>query len=145
MASPPGPPRWVKLLLDVHHSRVAAERLRANGYDVQAAFDHPELAVLADEELLRRASADERAVVTENAKDFDRIVRSWVATGEHHAGVIFTSPRRFIVEVTVIPRIWSWHSRAFSPRLRTPNTIGCTGWSDRALVRGSSRATKPVD
>jgi hypothetical protein len=85
----------VKLLLDVHHSRVAAERLRASGYDVQAAFDHPELAVLADEELLRRASSDGRAVVTENAKDFDRVVRSWVATGEHHAGVIFTSPRRF--------------------------------------------------
>jgi hypothetical protein len=95
MAAPPGPPRWVKLLLDVHHSRVAAERLRTSGYDVQAAFDDPELAVLADEELLRRASAEERAVVTENAKDFDRIVRSWVATGERHAGVIFTSPRRF--------------------------------------------------
>ena len=42
-----------------------------------------------------RASAEERAVVTENAKDFDRIVRSWMATGEHHAGVVFTSPRRF--------------------------------------------------
>jgi hypothetical protein len=85
----------VKLLLDVHHSRVAAERLRASGYDVQAAFDHPELAVLADEELLRRASADDLAAVTENARDFDRIVRSWAATGEHHAGVVFTSPRRF--------------------------------------------------
>jgi hypothetical protein len=95
MASPPGPPRWVKLLFDVHHSRVAAERLRASGYDVVAAFDNPELAVLSDEEVLRRASAVRRAVVTENAKDFDRIVRSWAATGEHHAGVIFTSPRRF--------------------------------------------------
>jgi Domain of unknown function (DUF5615) len=85
----------VKLLLDVHHSRIAAERLRATGQDVQAAADDPELAAVPDEELLRRASADGRAVVTENAKDFDRIVRSWVATGEHHAGVIFTSPRRF--------------------------------------------------
>jgi hypothetical protein len=95
MASPPGRTRWVKLLLDVHHSRVAAERLRVDGYDVQAAADDPELAALPDEELLRRASSEGRAVVTENAKDFDRIVRSWVPTGEHHAGVIFTSPRRF--------------------------------------------------
>lgn len=95
MASAAGPPRRVKLLLDVHHSRMAAERLREGGHDVQAAGDHPELAALPDEELLRRASSDGRAVVTENAKDFDRIVRSWVATGEHHAGVIFTSPRRF--------------------------------------------------
>jgi Domain of unknown function (DUF5615) len=85
----------VKLLLDVHHSRIAAERLRAGGHDVQAAADLPEMATLPDEELLRQASALGRAVVTENAKDFDRIVRSWAATGEHHAGVIFTSPRRF--------------------------------------------------
>ena len=85
----------MKLLLDVHHSRLAAQRLTAAGYDVVAAADLPDLATLSDEELLRRASADERAIVTENAKDFDRIVRSWVATGEHHAGVVFTSPRRF--------------------------------------------------
>jgi hypothetical protein len=95
MAPTTGAPRRVKLLLDVHHSRIAAERLRAGGHDVQAAADLPELAALPDEELLRRAGVDRRAVVTENAKDFDRIVRSWVATGEHHAGVIFTSPRRF--------------------------------------------------
>jgi hypothetical protein len=85
----------VKLLLDVHHSRLAAQRLTAAGYDVVAAADVPDLAALSDEELLRRAGAEERAIVTENAKDFDRIVRSWVATGEHHAGVVFTSPRRF--------------------------------------------------
>ena len=95
MAPATGPPRGVKLLLDVHHSRIAAERLRAGGYDVHAAADFPELAALPDEELLRQASADDRALVTENAKDFDRIVRSRVATGEHHAGVVFTSPRRF--------------------------------------------------
>ena len=85
----------MKLLLDVHHSRLAAQRLTAAGYDVVAAADLPDLATLSDAELLRRASAEERAIVTENAKDFDRIVRSWVATGEHHAGVVFTSPRRF--------------------------------------------------
>ena len=95
MAPTTGPPHRVKLLLDVHHSRIAAARLRAGGYDVQAAADVPELAALPDEELLRQACANERAVVTENAKDFDRIVRSGVATGEHHAGVIFTSPSGF--------------------------------------------------
>jgi hypothetical protein len=85
----------VKLLFDVHHSRLAAERLRPIGHDVVAASDVPELAVLADEELLRFAATDDRALVTENAKDFDRILRAWVAIGRHHAGVIFTSPRRF--------------------------------------------------
>jgi hypothetical protein len=95
VATTPGPSGGVKLLLDVHHSRLAAQRLAAAGYDVVAAADFPDLATLSDEELLRRASSDERAIVTENAKDFDRIARSWVATGEHHAGVVFTSPRRF--------------------------------------------------
>jgi hypothetical protein len=83
------------LLLDVHHSRLAAERLRQAGHDVVAAADNPAIAGLGDEELLRHATAEGRAVVTENARDFDRIVRLWATTGEHHAGVVFTSPRRF--------------------------------------------------
>jgi len=95
VAPPPGSPRQVKLLLDAHHSPRAAERLRDKGYDVVSAADDSAAVSMADEELLRHASADERAVVTEDAKDFDRIVRAWVATDDHHAGVIFTSPRRF--------------------------------------------------
>jgi hypothetical protein len=62
---------------------------------VVAASDDPVLASLPDDELLRAATHDRRAVVTENARDFDRIVRAWAATGEHHAGVVFTSPRRY--------------------------------------------------
>ena len=95
MAPAPRPAFGVKLVLDVHHSRLAAQRLRNGGHDVVAAADLPELAALTDEELLRFAAANDRALVTENAKDFDRIVRAWAASGEHHAGVIFTSPRRF--------------------------------------------------
>ena len=85
----------MRLLLDTHHSRLAAERLRADGHDVMAAADDPVLASLPDEELLRAASRTGSAVVTENARDFDRIVRSWAVTGEHHDGVVFTSPRRY--------------------------------------------------
>jgi uncharacterized protein DUF5615 len=95
VAPPSESPGWVKLLLDVHHSPRVATRLRESGHDVIAAAGAPELAILSDEELLRSATADGRTVATENAKDFDRIVRSWMATGEHHAGVVFTSPRRF--------------------------------------------------
>ena len=95
MAATAGPAGGVKLLLSTHHSRLAAERLRAEGHDVVAAADDPLLASLPDEELLRASSRSGRAVVTENARDFDRIVRAWVVTGEHHAGVVFTSPRRY--------------------------------------------------
>jgi hypothetical protein len=85
----------VKLLLDVHHSPDAAAQLRNGGHDVLASAVDPELATLDDEELLRRATLDDRAIVTENAKDFGTIIRDWSSTGEHHAGVVFTSPRRF--------------------------------------------------
>ena len=76
MAAPGGPPCRVRLLLDVDHSRFAAEQLRDAGHDVTAAADDPVLASLPDEELLRAATGEDRALVTENAKDFDRIVRS---------------------------------------------------------------------
>jgi hypothetical protein len=85
----------VRLLLDVHHSPVVAERLRSEHNDVLAAADDAVLATLPDEELLRAATSQGRALVTENVRDFDRIVRAWAATGEHHVGVVFTSPRRY--------------------------------------------------
>ncbi len=85
----------MRLILDVHHSRIAAARLRQSGHDVVAAADDPRLAELADEELLRHAAAEGRALVSEDAKDLDRIVRHWAASGELHAGVVLTSSRRF--------------------------------------------------
>lgn len=85
----------MKLLLDVHHSPKVAEQLRRHGYDVVAAAEDARLSRLADEDLLRTATADDRVLVTENVKDFDRIVRSWASTGERHGGVVFTSPNRF--------------------------------------------------
>jgi hypothetical protein len=85
----------VRLLLDVHHSPRAALQLREAGHDVIAAADDPALAGLEDDDLLRVATRDDRSVVTENARDFDRIVREWSSRSEHHNGVVLTSPRRY--------------------------------------------------
>ena len=85
----------MKLILDAHHSRHAAEQLRTAGHDVIAAADDPVLAMLTDEELLTWSTKEERAIVTENARDFDRIARARAAAAHHHGGIIFTSPRRF--------------------------------------------------
>ena len=57
------------------------ERLRAQGYDVLAATDDPSMASLPDDELLTAATAEGRALVTENVKDFDRLIRGL------HAGI----------------------------------------------------------
>jgi len=72
-----------------------ADRLRDLDHDVEAAADDALLRALPDDELLRHAAGSDRAVVTENARDFDRLIRTWAAAGEHHRGVVFTSPRRF--------------------------------------------------
>lgn len=85
----------MRLLLDVHHSPRAARRLREARHDVVAAAEDPALAGLEDEELLRVATRERQTLVTENARDFDRIVREWSARGEHHQGVVLTSPRRY--------------------------------------------------
>lgn len=85
----------MRLLLDVHHSRYAALRLREQDHDVVAAADDQTLRDLEDDELLDLATHEGRAIVTENVKDFDRLVRDWSESERHHAGVIFTSPRRF--------------------------------------------------
>ncbi len=84
------PPRKVTPLLDTPHSRLAAERLRAAGYEVAAAADDAALASLPDEKLLRSATRAGQAVDTENARDFDCILRAWAVTGAHHVGVVFT-------------------------------------------------------
>jgi len=85
----------VRLLLDVHHSPLVAEELQAAGHDVLAAADDPTLVTVTDEVLLRVATHTDRAVVTDNASDFSRIIRRWATSGEHHAGVIFHLPRRY--------------------------------------------------
>jgi Domain of unknown function (DUF5615) len=85
----------VRLLLDVHHSPRAADRLIERGFDVAAAAKDPDLATMADEDLLRHATLEGRALVTENLADFGSIIHLWTTTGENHAGIVFTSPRRF--------------------------------------------------
>ena len=93
----------MKLLLDTQHSPRVAEQLSADGHDVLAASADPALAILSDEELLDWATRRGRAVVTENARDFDRIARAWTAAGSHHAGIVFTAPRRFHRGSTAYP------------------------------------------
>lgn len=95
MAAPAGPPEAVKLLLDEMHSHLVAEALARDGHDVIAAVATPRLRGLADADLLAEAAADERAVVTENVRDFLPLVRMWVAEGRGHAGLLLTHPRRF--------------------------------------------------
>ena len=85
----------MKLLLDEMHAPEVAAQLRARGYDAVAVNERPELIGLADHELLVAATAEGRAVVTENVKDFAALSQRCTAAGDRHAGLVFTHPRRF--------------------------------------------------
>lgn len=86
----------MKLLLDEHFDRELGRQLREErGHDVQAVNGDPRLQALADPALLAYAAGEGRVLVTENVVDFMRLHQHMLASGEHHAGLILTNPRRF--------------------------------------------------
>jgi len=85
----------VKLLLDEMHAPGVAALLRDLGHDAIAVKERADLIGLPDDDLLRAATADGRAIVTENVKDFAVLHRRITADGRRHVGLIFPHPRRF--------------------------------------------------
>jgi hypothetical protein len=80
----------VKLALDHHYPAAIAGQLRRDGHDMVTAAErgwHRE----PDETLLTLCADEERALLTNNVGDFMTIVRNWAASGQQHAGLIFTS------------------------------------------------------
>lgn len=84
----------MKLLLDELYAKQIAEQLRERGHDVVAVKERPDLEGLKDEELFPLAAAEQRALVTENWPDFDRLLRDATESGTTHYGVLFTSRRQ---------------------------------------------------
>ena len=85
----------MRLLLDEMHAPAVAVELRRLGHNVLAVKERGEWTGLPDSELLLAAAAEERAIVTENVKDFAALHKSITAAGQRHAGVVFTHSRRF--------------------------------------------------
>lgn len=70
--------------------RIARE-LRERGFDVQAVKrDRPELEGASDRELIGKMTSEDRAVVTNNVKDFRPLHDELLGSGEGHAGMVFT-------------------------------------------------------
>jgi hypothetical protein len=85
----------VRLLLDEHYSPKIAKQLRRRGHDVVSVGEHDDLRGLSDVELWNRASAERRALVTDDVADFMPLVRDAAAAGDSHSGVVFTSSSTF--------------------------------------------------
>lgn len=83
------------LLLDEMFSDTIAQQLRTKGHDVQAVVADPSLASLPDGQILARAAATGRALVTANIKDFMPLDAQHRAAGQEHAGLILVSAKTF--------------------------------------------------
>jgi predicted nuclease of predicted toxin-antitoxin system len=84
----------VKALLDEQLSPRIAELLRNRGHDVQAVVDRPDLAGRNDRVILEIAMVEDRAVITNNVKDFRPLGAERLARGESHAGLILLPANR---------------------------------------------------
>lgn len=78
----------------MHAARVA-ELLTIEGWDIVAVAATPNLRGIPDADLLEHAAASRRALVTENVADFSLLANRWASEGKAHAGLVYTSPRRF--------------------------------------------------
>jgi len=83
------------LLLDEMFSDDIAQQLRARGYDVISIVAGPALIGLPDDQVLAYATAEGRALVTANIKDFVPLDGRYRAAGLAHAGLILVSTKTF--------------------------------------------------
>jgi hypothetical protein len=85
----------IALLLDEMHSPAVAEALRGLGHDVVAVAERPDLRAMTDEEVAAWAAERSRRVVTENVKDFRRLLLL-AGEGERRCPtLLYTSSRAF--------------------------------------------------
>ena len=82
----------MRLLHDEMLSPAIARELSARGHDVQSVAGRPDREALSDPEVLALARAEQRAVVTNNVRDFRPLhVEAVLPGGAGHYGIIFMS------------------------------------------------------
>lgn len=100
----------MKLLLDEMYAPSVAALLRDWGHDAVAVKERTDLMGLPDQDLVRAATAEGRAVVTENGKDFAAVGQRIFTAGQRHSGLILAAARRF-------PRTAPNHGRVLADAL----------------------------
>jgi NADP-dependent 3-hydroxy acid dehydrogenase YdfG len=78
----------VKALLDEQLSPLIAQLLQERGLDVVAVAERSDLVEASDREIVEAATREQRAVVTNDIKDFRPIAAERLADGRGHAGLI---------------------------------------------------------
>lgn len=83
----------MKLLLDEQFPPDIARRLREWEHDVIAVGERPDLISAKDETLLAMSTAEKRALLTNNVRDFVPIATRWAGEGRSHYGMLLVSDR----------------------------------------------------
>ena len=78
---------FVRLYFDRHIMTRLAVDLRGRGYEVLTT-EEAENDTASDEEQLAFATAENRAILTFNIRDFAPLHAAWQAAARHHAGII---------------------------------------------------------
>ena len=84
----------MKALLDEQLSPQIAVLLRQVGLDVEAVADRPDLVGRSDIVIFEVACREDRAVITNNIKDFRPLAAQWLAKGRVHGGLILLPSAR---------------------------------------------------
>ena len=84
----------MKALLDEQLSPQIAVLLRRVGLDVEAVADRPDLVGRSDMVIFEVACREDRAVITNNIKDFRPLAAQWLAQGRVHGGLILLPSAR---------------------------------------------------
>ncbi len=83
------------LLLDEMFTDDIVQQLRTKGYDVISVVADPALVGLPDDQILAYATAEGRALVTANVKDFIPLDTRYRAADQSHTGLILVSTKTF--------------------------------------------------
>lgn len=83
----------MRLLLDEMYPSSITRELQARGHDVVSVHDAPGRGT-ADEDVLDYARGQERAVVTENVRDYRPLAEALLAPGRSHGGLVLTTEKR---------------------------------------------------
>jgi hypothetical protein len=91
----PGSGEQQRLVLEEMHAPVVARRLRERGHDVVSVAEDSGLRAMTDEEVYNWAAEEKRRIVTENVKDFRRLLVRAQQSSAPNTALLFTSSRLF--------------------------------------------------
>ena len=118
----------MRLLLDEMYTPAIAEGLRDRGHDVTSVHERPDLVAAPDSAIFAAAQAEERAIVTNNVRDFMPLAHEALQTRSSFYGLVLTSDRSLPRSKGTIGTFISRLDQLLSQRDASDALAGQTHW-----------------